>query len=168
MIEWLARWFGGETAGPEVDLYAAAVTRARSPRFYADWAVPDTLDGRFEMIVLHVFLVLRHRKDQPELGQAVFDLMFRDMDQSLRELGVSDVVVGNRIKEMARAFYGRVAAYEAGLAEPAALAEALRRNVYGTLETAPAEAVAALGRYLVAVDHAMACDPARAWDTVSP
>lgn len=123
-------------------LYAALVEQARRPVFYARLGVPDTVDGRFEMIVLHMFLALHRLKGEPEheaFGQALFDTMFADMDRSLREMGVSDLSVGRHVKTMAKGFYGRAAAYESGLADAsgAVLADALRRNVYGTLAAAP-------------------------------
>jgi cytochrome b pre-mRNA-processing protein 3 len=94
------------------------------------------------MIALHMFVVLHRLKGEGAadmLGQALFDTMFADMDRSLREMGVSDLSVGRHVKNMAKGFYGRVAAYESGLADPtdAALAEAVRRNVYGTVQTPP-------------------------------
>ncbi len=147
-------------------LYGAAVTRAREPAFYRHFGVPDTLDGRFEMICLHVFLILRRLKESEggngdnALSQAVFDLMFADMDQNLRELGVGDLSVGRRVKTMAQAFYGRVAAYERGLsvAEDDVLSEAVARNVY---ESA-APGAPALARYLRDSTAAMALVPAEA------
>lgn len=116
-------------------MYLSLVEQARQPGFYLSCGVPDTADGRFDMIILHAFLVLRRlKKDHEqtaELAQELFDLMFADMDQNLREMGVGDLAVGKRIKGMASAFYGRVAAYEAGLgANDSALEEALRRNLY--------------------------------------
>lgn len=118
------------------DLYAAAVRAARVPAFYATLGVPDTLDGRFDLIGVHVALVIRRLRREPEpgpaLAQAVFDAMFRDMDMCLRELGVSDLSVGKRVKAMWDAFHGRAGAYEAALAagDPADLAAALARNVW--------------------------------------
>jgi len=117
-------------------LYLAAVTRAREPAFYERLAVPDTVEGRFDMIALHVFLILRRLKaDRAETGtlaQALFDRMFLDMDENLREMGVGDLGVGKRVKKMAKAFYGRVAAYDAALAQDsrASLEAALHRNLY--------------------------------------
>jgi cytochrome b pre-mRNA-processing protein 3 len=133
-------------------LYAALVTRAREPVFFTRLDVPDTLDGRFEMIALHVFLALKRLKDEHEatadFAQAVFDAMFADLDRGLREMGASDIGVGRRVKEMAQAFYGRIRAYEEGLAgDDATLAAALRRNLYGTVAPRP-EAIAAMMRYL--------------------
>lgn len=140
----LDRFFGRGTAGaPARDLYAAIVAQARQPAFYAQCAVPDTVDGRFDLIALHAFLVLhRLKRDHPrsaELAQALFDTMFLDMDENLRELGVGDMSVGRRVKQMAQGLYGRIAAYEAGMeAGDSTLMEALRRNLYGTAEPSAA------------------------------
>ncbi|TAD86787.1 MAG: ubiquinol-cytochrome C chaperone [Alphaproteobacteria bacterium] len=168
LVRWLSRWFRPDSPDPAAALYAAAVERARDPHFYAAWEVPDTLDGRFELVALHVFLLLRHRKADQVLGQALFDTMFQDMDRALREVGVSDVVIGDRIKHMVRGFYGRIAAYEAALAEPALLAPALLRNVYGTRPEVAPEAVEHLAAYVRAADHEMATAPDHSWEKVLP
>lgn len=122
--------------------YRRIVERAREPVFYTDWGVPDTLDGRFELLALHAFLVFnrlkRDRAATEAFAQALFDTMFADLDRGLREMGVGDLGVGRRVKEMATGFYGRVAAYDKGLADAAALGAALRRNLFGT--TDPSEA----------------------------
>ena len=120
-------------------LYSAVVTQARQVPFYRDLGVPDTVDGRFELIVLHAVLALRrlHQEgaDGDELGQAMFDVLIDDMDRSLREMGVGDLGVGWRVKAMGEAFYGRAGAYEAALDDDdGALVEALARNLYGTVE----------------------------------
>ena len=117
------------------ELYATVVAQARLPHFYAAWGVPDTLEGRFEMIALHAFLLLRRLKAERQrtakLAQAFFDLMFADVDRNLREMGVGDMGVGKRVKAMAQSFYGRIAAYDTGLAGgDDVLGEALLRNVY--------------------------------------
>jgi cytochrome b pre-mRNA-processing protein 3 len=118
-------------------LYGAIVTQARLPFFYEDFAVPDTVEGRFDLIVLHVHLLFRRlaREDAATraIGQQVFDLFFDDMDANLRELGVGDLAVPRRVRAMGEASYGRAGAYDAALAEPgdAALIAALHRNVYG-------------------------------------
>jgi cytochrome b pre-mRNA-processing protein 3 len=129
--------------------YRAIVARARTPDLFMAWAVPDTLDGRFELLVLHAFLVLNRLKREPakEFAQALFDIMFADLDRGVREMGASDVAVGKHVKAMARGFYGRVAAYEKGLDDEIELAAALRRNLFGTVDPAP-EHVAAAVRYL--------------------
>ena len=140
----LGGWFRGKPErAPAEALYDKLVTQARRPEFYAHCGVPDTIDGRFDMIALHLFLLLhRLKRDHPEsadLAQAVFDHMFHDMDQNLREMGAGDLGVGRRVKTMIQGLYGRIAAYEAGLGETdGTLAAALRRNVYGTTEPAPA------------------------------
>lgn len=147
-------------------LYRAAVEQARRPAFYARHGVPDSVDGRFDMIALHVFLLLhrlkRDGRAQGAVGQALFDLMFADMDASLREMGVGDLSVGRKVREMAEGFYGRVAAYEAGLAGANdALEQALRRNLYGTAAPTAAQ-VAALAAYVRRQAAALARAPAEA------
>jgi cytochrome b pre-mRNA-processing protein 3 len=117
-------------------LYGAIVAQARLPAFYRDYSVPDTVNGRFEMIVLHAALLLRRLDggDAPArgLGQAVFDRFCADMDGNLREMGVGDLAVPRKMKSIGEAFYGRRRAYDAALAaaEAAPLAAALARNVY--------------------------------------
>lgn len=117
-------------------IYRRIVKQARTPGFYEDFAVPDTIDGRFDLLVLHTFLVLRRLKeDAPqtdELAQAVLDAMFSNMDDSLRHMGVGDLTVGKRIKKMSSAFYGRVNVYDGPLVsgDVDALAEALGRNLF--------------------------------------
>jgi cytochrome b pre-mRNA-processing protein 3 len=117
-------------------LYGAIVAQARSPAFYRIYGVPDTVNGRFEMIVLHAVLVLARLDAEGEktraLGQAVFDCFCGDMDANLREMGVGDIAVPRRMKAIGEAFYGRQRAYEAAMNDAASepLAEALARNVY--------------------------------------
>ena len=136
-------------------IYSEIVAQARSPAFYARLGAPDDLDGRFDLILLHAYVVLRRLRaedgDSP-LSQAVFDAMFADMDRSLREMGVGDLSVPKRIKEMGRAAFGRFAAYDAAMEEgETAFAAALRRNVYGGAPTPPsAESLAALTAYALA------------------
>jgi len=122
---------------PSVDpalaaLYAACVAASRQPVFYARLGVPDMVDGRFDMLLLHVFLVIR-RLSHLSVKQKLFDMMFADMDRSLREMGVGDMSIGKKIKPMLSGFYGRAEAYEKALAAPddAALVAALARNIYG-------------------------------------
>jgi cytochrome b pre-mRNA-processing protein 3 len=117
--------------------YARVVEHARRPGFFSGGGVPDTVDGRFELICLHAFLYLHRLKREQQraapLGQRFFDAMFADFDRSLREMGVGDLSVGREVKRMAQAFYGRVAAYEAGLAgDNSVLLPALARNLFGT------------------------------------
>jgi cytochrome b pre-mRNA-processing protein 3 len=154
-MSWFARLFRSEPQKAAAErLYAALVAQAREPAFYREGRVPDSLDGRFELVALHAFLLLRRLQTEGQAGaglaQALFDRMFVDMDESLREIGVGDLSVGKRVKAMAKAFYGRAAAYEAALADsvPATLEEALARNLYGTLPQRQDLPLAAMARYL--------------------
>ena len=123
--------------------YACVVEQARRPAFFIGYGVPDTLDGRFELVCLHAFLYLRRLKGEAAaaaVGQEFFDTMFADFDRSLREIGTGDLSVGRQVTRMAEAFYGRIRAYEEGLAgDDAALAAALARNLYGTAPPGPAQ-----------------------------
>ncbi len=114
--------------------YGAIVAQARSPALYAALGVPDSVTGRFEMVVLHMVLVVeRLRQEGTEgtaLGQLVFDDFCRDMDQSLRELGFGDMAVPKRMKKLGESYYGRAEAYGRTLADRAKLAEAIARNVF--------------------------------------
>jgi cytochrome b pre-mRNA-processing protein 3 len=120
--------------------------------------VPDTVDGRFDMIGFHVFMLIRHLNRRPPPGehvaQALFDAMFTDMDRGLREMGVGDLSVGKRVKDMWEALHGRAIAYEAGLAEPdnESLAGALGRNMWrgATAPEGSAIKLAAIARALEA------------------
>ena len=137
---------------PALDLYTTVVEQARHPFFYTEAGVPDTPDGRYDMIMIHAFLLLQRLKDDhPDLeplGQAFFDLMFDDMDKNLREMGAGDVGIGRRIKEMAGAFYGRIAAYETGLrSQDNSLEDALERNVYRNSSPKPAD-ISILANYM--------------------
>jgi cytochrome b pre-mRNA-processing protein 3 len=121
---------------PARGLYTAIVAQARQPAFFLRCGLPDTVDGRFDLLVLHVFLVMHRLKREgaqtAELSQALFDVFFQDMDESLRELGVGDIGVGRRIKAMAEGFYGRILAYEQALALGGdALEHCIARNLYG-------------------------------------
>jgi cytochrome b pre-mRNA-processing protein 3 len=116
-------------------LYGAIVAQARRPEFYEEFGVADSVEGRFELIVLHLALVLRRLEREPQgatLGRALLDAFGRDMDHNLREIGVGDLAVPKQIKRMMEAFYGRAKSYGSALAadDPAALAQALRRNVF--------------------------------------
>src|SRR6195952_990443 len=119
---------------PAFQLYGSAVAAARDPYLYATLGVPDTLDGRFDAIVLYVYLVVRRLDTDQEQGatlaQAVFDAMFLDMDINLREMGVGDLSVGKRNRAMWEAFHGRSAAYAAVWDDPAELELALARNLW--------------------------------------
>ena len=161
-------------------LYTGLVDQARHPVFYAEQGVPDSLDGRFDMIVLHSFLILRRLREagradtsldeqSVELQTKLQEILFSDMDQALRELGVGDMGVGKRIRDMAEAFFGRISAYEEALAlketsdpETAekALREAIERNLFRGATPTPEQAAWFLGyidsqsRHLAAIPTA--------------
>jgi cytochrome b pre-mRNA-processing protein 3 len=169
-------WFGllrrrpHERAGFE--LYGAAVAAARDPGLFEAHGVPDTLDGRFDLVGLHVALLIRRLRRDPDgrgpaLAQAVFDAMFSDMDMNLREMGVGDLSVGKRVKRMWEAFHGRAQAYEAALdaGDTAALAAALARNVWrgqapgAGPDGAPLAPAFSLASHALAIDRALAAQP---------
>lgn len=134
-------------------LYGVIVAQGRSPVFYRDYGVPDTVEGRFDLVVLQLALLLRRLDAEPvtqpelgpDLGQGLFDHFCHDMDGSLRELGVGDLTVPKQMRDIAQSFYGRLNAYAAALAggdEPA-LVGALARNVFGKPEAEGAPRLAA-------------------------
>ena len=130
--------FRRKSRGPDTisTLYGMIVAQARLPCFYRDYAVDDTVNGRFDLIVLHLAMVLnRLAQDgalQP-LGQGIFDRFCQDMDHNLREMGVGDLKVPQEVRRMGEAYYGRAQAYRAALAaaDDGPLVEALARNIYG-------------------------------------
>lgn len=127
--------------------YVAIVNQARRPEFFSQWQVPDTIDGRFDVILLHVSLVIaRIEQESQDLAAKHFvrtlsEVFFSDMDRSLREMGASDTGVGKRISKIAQAFYGRLKAYSDALSASSGLGDAVVRNIYR--EQAPDAAVVA-------------------------
>jgi cytochrome b pre-mRNA-processing protein 3 len=144
------------------DLYRTLVDHARTPAFFRELGVPDTPEGRFEMIALHVALVVRRLRCEgargQALGQELFDLMFIDMDQSLRELGVGDLSVGKHVKRLARNFNARLATLDATLAsgDLARLCGMIERNVLHGVASPDARRIAALGSWLIEQDRRLA------------
>jgi cytochrome b pre-mRNA-processing protein 3 len=145
--------------GPVYAVYSAIVAQSRQPQFYAEWNVPDTVTGRFDMISLHLALLFRRLRaesgQQKEFSQAVFDLFFKDMDRSLREMGVGDLGVPKRIQKMGNIFFGLLAAMNEAMdrGDAEALQAVLARNIFDDT-TGPH--VAALADYLLAEDRALA------------
>jgi cytochrome b pre-mRNA-processing protein 3 len=144
--------------------YRRVVEQARQPLFFTGFGVPDTVDGRFELICLHAFLYLhRLKSERPHsmaVSQAFFDTMFADMDRGLREMGTGDLSVGRHVKRMAQGFYGRIRAYQTGLDQTdAALSAALARNVFGTV-CQSAEMIDRMGDYLRCAANQLAQQPA--------
>jgi len=118
------------------DLYGAIVAQSRRAAFYTGYGVPDTVDGRFDLIVLHIVLLLacldRGGPSARDIGQNLFDLFCRDLDANLREMGVGDLAVPKRMRQFGEAFYGRQIAYLAAFAAPDGreLEKALARNIF--------------------------------------
>src|SRR5579883_2290607 len=131
-------------------LYGMIVAQARSAVFYTDCRVPDTVQGRFELIVLHLVLLLRRlargderwpgsgggRSAAGALGQHLFDLFCRDLDHNLREMGVGDLAVPKHMRRFGEAFYGRQTAYNAALSagDNRELEKALARNIFDVVD----------------------------------
>jgi len=138
-------------------LYAAVVARARSPHWYVEGAVPDTIDGRFDMIAAVLAMVMLRLEGEPAGAAAATHLaeaFVDDMDPQLREIGIGDLLVGKHIGRMMGMLGGRLGAYRDGIAA-GDLKPALVRNLYRG--EAPADA--ALGhveRELLALREAVA------------
>ncbi|MEH6950875.1 ubiquinol-cytochrome C chaperone family protein [Nitrobacter sp. NHB1] len=127
-------------------IYGMIVAQAREPLFYRALGVPDTVDGRFDMVLLHLWMVLRQLKPRPDdaLRQALFDHFCSDMDANLREMGVGDLSVPKRMRAFGEAFYGRSAAYDLSFAGgPEPLAQALDKNIYNGRDIESARRLAA-------------------------
>ncbi|NQV80904.1 MAG: ubiquinol-cytochrome C chaperone [Alphaproteobacteria bacterium] len=132
---WRSLFAESPYAAPAREAYLTVVAQARQTVFYESLGVPDTVDGRFEMIALHAILLVHRVKGRgpasDQFGREFMSYLFADMDRNLREMGTGDMRVGKRIKEMADAFYGRAKAYQAAIDSAAPmLEEALARNVY--------------------------------------
>ncbi len=124
-------------------LYSAVVDQSRLAVFYREGGAPDTPEGRFELLSLHMFLTLRRLRaengDTKVLTNAVQKAFFDNLENSLREMGVGDLVVGKKLRKMAEAFYGRAKAYQNGVdADDDSLADAISRNIFSAPKAAKA------------------------------
>lgn len=141
------------------DLYGKAVGNARQPFFYTDLGVPDSFDGRFEVVALHCAMIIHglNKAGETKQAQALFDVFFKNMEQTLREQGVGDVGIVKHMKRMMQGFNGRAQHFEMALKnkDRGALIEALKRNVYGTVKSPKAADVENLAAY---VEDSIACD----------
>ena len=143
-------------------LHAALTAQARVPAFFVQYGVADTIDGRFDMLALHAWLVFGRLKTAglDEIARRLSDAIFIAFDEALRDLGTGDMGMGPRMKKLGNAFNGRLQAYEAAAGD-AALADAIVRNVFRG-EAGHDEAARALAAY---ARRARACleqsDPAR-------
>jgi cytochrome b pre-mRNA-processing protein 3 len=135
MLEALKRLFNprASSRGTIEAIYGMIVAQARDPVFYQAFNVPDTVNGRFDMLVLHLWLLLRRLRaleGGTDLAQSLFDRFCSDMDANLREMGVGDLTVPKRMQKFGEAFYGRTAAYDQTFATGQdAMTDALARNV---------------------------------------
>ena len=156
----LKRLFQKSPTAPR-SLYETIVAAARRPELYVGWGVPDTVDGRFDMITLHAFVILdRLKGEAAAFRQELVHELFRDMDRSLREMGVGDLSVGKKVRKMAEVFYGRIAAYSRALDEGGtSLEESLIRNVYAG--GPPPDGAAALAAHLRAMREHLAAQETR-------
>ena len=179
MIAFLKRLFGATGREDAVArCYDLIVEQSRRPEFYLAGGVPDTLDGRYEMLALHAFLVVHRLKRQGEparlFSRDLFEGMITEMDRTVREMGVADMGVASRVKRMAKGFNGRIHAYDHGVAAGGdhgvaaggehgvaaggdhgvaagggeALLAALDNNLYGTVLEPAPEALAAMAAYI--------------------
>jgi cytochrome b pre-mRNA-processing protein 3 len=137
---------------PAKAVYAQLLEKTRTPVFYMNYGVPDTFDGRFDLLVLHAFFVISRLTGEGQEGrdfnQALFDTIFADMDQSLREIGIGDMGIPKRMRKMMKAFNGRMHAYADGLVDEAKLSDVLKRNVYGTIKDVPAQHIESMRDYM--------------------
>ncbi|HEY0302989.1 MAG TPA: ubiquinol-cytochrome C chaperone family protein [Rhizomicrobium sp.] len=131
-------------------LHAALNAQARQPAFFLTYGVADTIDGRFDMVALHAWMVLSRLKaaGRQDVADSLTDTLFAAFNTALRELGTGDMGLGPRMKKLGNALNGRVLAYDAAKDE-AALADAVRRNVYRG-EPGHEAAARALARYALA------------------
>ena len=152
-------------------LYTASVAAARDPYLFTVVGVPDTLDGRFDVVGIYAFLAIQRLKREPEpgpaLAQAVFDAMFSDMDINLRELGVSDMSIGKRVRAMWEAFHGRALAYSQAMEaqDMAAMEASLVLNIWRGAAPPSEGAGAALVRLVLAQEACLAAQSMEALST---
>ena len=166
----LAQWRARRASKALIEqIRGEIVAAARRPELYEALAAPDRIDGRFELLTLHAGLVLRRLAAlggvADAIAQDLVDSLFAHFDDTLREIGYSDIGVAKRLKTMGSAFYGRNAAYAAALDDgsPAELATALARNVYGAAGPEAGPKAEALARYVVSLDAALAAIPIEAF-----
>lgn len=141
------------------EIYGAVVTQARCPDFYAVLGVPDTPSGRYEMVALHVFLVLERLRagvgDDSPLPRLLIEAFVADMDDSLRELGTGDLAVPKKVRRAAAGLYERSMAYRAALddGDDQALTAVLSEHAFAGV---PSPGAAALARYMTAASQSLA------------
>lgn len=158
----ILRWFRKDQTQSQAEtLFEALNDASRAPILYAGAGAPDTIEGRFEVLALHVLLAMRRlRQDGPagnRLSTALQEIFFRRLDDALRETGVGDLSIGRKIRGLAEAFYGRATAYDKALGEGHdAIAAALARNVF---ESGDAARARLLADYALKADHLLSAAP---------
>ena len=139
-------------------LYRAAADKARDPAFYRDAQAPDTVEGRFELYMIHVILLALRLRGQgrpaAETSQVMFDAFLRGLDDAMREMGVGDLSVGKKMRKLGEAFYGRAKRYDVLIGDPAELTAMIRRTLFADVEGAGADAGAASVSAYAARTHA--------------
>jgi len=136
------------------NLYNLIITQSRTKGFYKNLQVPDTIDGRFELIILHYFFIDRvlNKSIQKEqlIKQELLDLMYKDFDMSLREMGVGDLSVGKKIYHMTEAFSGRLTAYRVFNKETndKVVKKTIKKNIYGTLKVIDHKCIDIMKKYI--------------------
>lgn len=141
-------------AQPAKLAYAQVLSHIRNPEFYRGFGVPDTQEGRFDLLLVHIFLMidrmLQESAAMQDFNQALFDVTFADMDQTLREIGIGDTGVPKRMRRMMKAFNGRMHAYSAAMQGGEALEAVLVRNLYATVENPDPVCVSRMKNYVQA------------------
>lgn len=139
-------------------LYRLAADKARDPAFYRDAHAPDTVEGRFELYMIHVILLAMRLRGEgrraAETSQVMFDAFLRGLDDAMREMGVGDLSVGKKMRRLGEAFYGRAKRYDELIGDPAGLEALVRRTLYADAEGADADRGAAAVAAYAARAHA--------------
>jgi cytochrome b pre-mRNA-processing protein 3 len=143
-----------EIAELSITLYKLIVKQARKKEFYLNFKIPDTIDGRFELIILHFFLLERTLDKEIKKDQLIYkellEIMYKDFDMSLRELGVGDLSVGKKIYQMTEAFSGRLFAYRKfnNKKNFDNMGTIIKRNIYGTINNIDAKCIEVIKSYI--------------------
>jgi cytochrome b pre-mRNA-processing protein 3 len=152
-------------------LHAAAVAQSRTPALYARLGAPDTVEGRFEMLALHLVLLLDRMKGQDgvvaEVRQTLFDVFVSQLDGALREMGVGDLAMSKRMRKLGALFYGRLHAYSEAfhaLPDTGPLADVIARTVLAETPASPEP----LAAYVAGLHQALAMQPPGALVTDPP
>lgn len=145
-MSFIARLFSQDKTPQQ--LYTAILTASRQTVLYQQpGGVPDTVEGRFELLCLHLWVVLRVLGQGSKTGQTLFNIFCADLDASARELGVGDLSVGKKVKAMVAVFYGRALQYDAARAEIPSFITALQRALPGLSDEKAREIAVAVAGY---------------------